>query len=66
MTYDKLVPKDKMSIYADRIEIRVGELGINPKHIKKRRRVRYTLNMKRSFGNSSTRAKLHQSKIKLR
>ena len=65
VTYDQKVPADKMNIFADRIEINVGELGINPKHIKRKRRVRYTLKMKRSFGDSSTNAKLFQDKIKL-
>jgi hypothetical protein len=66
VTYDALVPSDKISFFDDRIEIRVGELGINYKHIKRKRKVRYTLRMKRSFGDSSTNVKLYQSKIKLR
>jgi hypothetical protein len=55
-----------MNVFADRIEIRVGELGIESKYIKKRRRVRYTLNIKRSFGDNSTNVELSQDKIKLR
>ena len=65
VAFDGKIDASKMKVFADRIEIRVGDLGIDPKFIKKRRRVRYTLNIKRSFGDNSTNVELFQDKIKL-
>lgn len=65
VVFDEKVKKEFVNIYPDRIEILVGKLGINPKFIKRKKKVRYTVKLKRSFGNNSTSLELFQSKIKL-
>lgn len=66
VVYDQEVPADKIQIVDNKIVINVGELGIPRKFIKRKKRVRYTLNISRSFECQSTKVKLHQGKIKLR
>ena len=65
VVYDKTVPADALELTAEGIVINVGKLGINPKFVKRKRKVRYTVWVGRSFGNNSTKIKLHQSKLKL-
>lgn len=65
VVFDGKVAKEFINIYPDRIEVLAGKLGIDSKYIKRKKKVRYTLKVKRSFGNNSTSLELFQSKIKL-
>jgi hypothetical protein len=65
VVYDKEIPASALEITEGEIVINVGKLGINPKFIKRKRKVRFTLNINRAFGDNSTNVKLFQSPIKL-
>ncbi len=54
VVYDKEVPAHALEITDDEIKIKVGELGILPKAIKRRKKVRFTVKVERSFGNNTT------------
>lgn len=64
--YDRVVPAEFVDASADKLEVHVGKLGIPSAYIARGKLVRYTLWIKRSFGNNVTEVKLNQSAINLR
>lgn len=65
VVYDKEVPTEALDITADQITINVGELGIPTQYYKRKKKVRYTLKVIRTFGDKSTKVELFQGAIKL-
>lgn len=53
VVYDEVVPAEALTITDDKIVIHVGKLGLPFQAIKRKRKVRFTVNVKRSFGNNS-------------
>ncbi len=53
VVYDELVPAEALSIMEGKIIIHVGKLGLPYKAIKRKRKIRFTVKVKRSFGNNS-------------
>lgn len=53
VVYDEVVPASALEITEDGIVIHVGKLGLEYSYIKKRRKVRFTVSIDRSFGNNT-------------
>lgn len=66
VVYDKEAPAENLTITDDKVIVNVGELGIASKFIKRKKCVRYTLKISRTFEGQTTKVQLKQGKIKLR
>lgn len=65
VVYNETVPANALSFSDGEIKIHVGKLGIMYKAIKRRKKVRFTVYIKRSFGNNSTSVKEFYGPVKL-